>query len=238
MIPFLRMVAAILFMAVVVPLAALFVFPWTLITRDIRLLYATGMIIVRTMVWLTGTRVRVEGLDKIDPAGTYIFMSNHVSNLDPVILMPLIPRRTSVLVKKELWRLPVVRRAFDLASLVPVERQNREAAIQSVRRASEVMSQGINMMVYPEGTRSADGHILPFKKGPFYLAADTGFPIVPVTMVNTFEILPKGKFAAKSGTATLVFHPPIDPAGFGSREELMAAVATAISSALPPDRRA
>lgn len=232
MIAFLRMVSAILFMCISVPAAALFVFPWTLITRDVRLLYAVSMRIIRTMVWLTGTRVKAEGLDKIDPAGTYIFMSNHVSNLDPIILMPLIPRRTSVLVKKELWRLPVIASAFNLASLVPVERQNREAAIQSVRRATEVMGQGINMMVYPEGTRSRDGRLLSFKKGPFHMAAETGFPIVPVTMVNTFEILPKGKFAARKGTARLVFHPPIDPKQYASKEELMEAVARAIRSAL------
>lgn len=233
MIPFLRMVSAILFMAIGVPLASVIVFPWTLITRDVRLLYATGMTIIRTMVWLTGTGVKPEGLEKFDPAGTYIFMSNHVSNLDPLILMPLIPRRTSVLVKKELWRLPVVARAFDLASLVPVERQNRDAAIQSVRRATEVMSQGINMMVYPEGTRSLDGRLLPFKKGPFHMAFDTGFPIVPVTMLNTFEMLPKGRFSARGGTARIVFHPPIDPKKFSSREDLVQAVADAIKSALP-----
>src|SRR5215469_14810415 len=115
-----RLESSTVIMTSVVPLASLFVFPWTLITRDVRLLYATAMAIVRTMVWLAGARVKAEGLDKIDPAGTYIFMSNHVSNLDPIILMPLIPRRTSVLVKKELWRLPVIARAFDLASLVPV----------------------------------------------------------------------------------------------------------------------
>ncbi|HEY6350794.1 MAG TPA: lysophospholipid acyltransferase family protein [Candidatus Angelobacter sp.] len=233
MIASLRMVSAILFMSLAVPLASLFVFPWTLITRDVRLLYATGMAVIRTMVWLTGTKIKVEGLDKIDPAGTYIFMSNHVSNLDAIILMPLIPRRTSVLVKKEMWRLPVIARAFDLASLVPVERQNRDAAIQSVRRATEVMNQGVNMMLYPEGTRSRDGRLLAFKKGPFHMAAETGFPIVPVTMVNTFEILPKGKFAAKKGTARVIFHPPLDPKTFSSREEMMEAVSNAIGSGLP-----
>lgn len=237
MIQALCMVLAILFMAVAVPLMSLVVFPWTLITRDVRLLYAAGMAIIRTMVWLTGVRVKPEGLEKLDPAGTYIFMSNHVSNLDPIILMPLIPRRTSVLVKKELWRLPVVARAFDLAALVPVERQNRDAAIQSVRRATAVMNQGINMMVYPEGTRSLDGRLRPFKKGPFYLASDTGFPIVPVTMANTFELLPKGKFSAKRGTARIIFHPPIDTKSLSSREELMQAVAEAIKSALPAERQ-
>ncbi len=237
MIPLLRMVAAMLFLIIAVPPAALVVFPWTLITGKIGFLYWIGITITRCVVRITGTRFQVRGLDQIDPAGTYIFMSNHVSNLDPPILMPLIPRRTSVLVKKELWRVPILARALDLASLVPVERNNREAAIQSIKRAGEVMRQGVNMMVYPEGTRSTDGRLHAFKKGPFHLAAETGFPIVPVTMLGTFEMMPKGKFAATGGTATVVFHPPMDPKNFTSREELMEAVATAIRSALPSERQ-
>jgi 1-acyl-sn-glycerol-3-phosphate acyltransferase len=237
MIPFLRMVLAATFLATVVPLAALFVFPWTLITRKVGLLYWSGMTIIRTTVRITGTRVAVRGLDQIDPASTYIFMSNHVSNLDPIILMPLIPRRTSVLVKKEMWRLPVISRAFDLASLVPVDRSNREAAIESIRRAGDVMRHGVNMMLYPEGTRSTDGRLLPFKKGPFHLAIETGFPVVPVTMLNTFEMLPKGKFAAEGGTATVVFHPPIDPKKFSSIEELIAVTEEAIRSALAKEKQ-
>src|SRR5215467_7747652 len=154
MIPFLRMVVAAAFMIVVIPLAALVVFPWTLITRNAAFRYWVGMRIAQIAVWLTGTKVKLQGLDKINPAGTYIFMSNHVSNLDGPILIPCIPRRTSVLVKKELWRVPVLGRALTLASLVPVERQNREAAIQSIKAAGEVMRRGINMTVYPEGTRS------------------------------------------------------------------------------------
>jgi len=231
-----RMVLATTFLATVVPLAALFVFPWTLIARKVGLLYWSGMTIIRATVRITGTRVAVQGMDQIDPAGTYIFMSYHVSNLDPIILMPLIPRRTSVLVKKELWRLPVVGRAFDLASLVPVDRSNREAAIESIRRAGDVMRQGVNMMLYPEGTRSTDGRLLPFKKGPFHLAIETGFPVVPVTMLNTFEMLPKGEFAAKGGTATVVFHPALDPKKFSSIEELIAATENVIRSASPTDR--
>ena len=237
MIPFLRMLSALLFMVVAIPPAALIAFPWTFITKDATFLYRVGMRIVRITVWLTGTKVEMRGLDKIDPAGTYIFMSNHVSNLDGAILAPRIPRRTSILAKKELWRLPIIGRTFTLASIVPVERDNREAAVRSVQKAGEVMRKGINMMVYPEGTRSPDGHLLPFKKGPFHLAAETGFPIVPVTTLGTFEMMPKGKFASKGGTATLVFHPPIDPKQFDSRVELTEAVENAIRSALPPERR-
>jgi 1-acyl-sn-glycerol-3-phosphate acyltransferase len=164
-------------------------------------------------------------------------MSNHVSNLDPPILVPLIPGRTSVLAKKVIWRIPILAQALNLAEIVPVERENREAAIQSIHRAGEVMRHHINMTLFPEGTRSRDGRLLPFKKGPFHLAMETGFPMVPVTILGTYEMMPKGSLFCRPGTVTLLFHPPIDPKQFSSREELMQAVREAINSALPEERR-
>lgn len=238
MIGFLRTMLAGLFFLVVIPPGALVLFPWTFISGKVDLIYATAMLITRTAVWLTGTKVQVRGLDKIDPKGTYIFMSNHVSNMDPPILITHIPRRTSVLVKKELWRIPILGKAFTIGEFVPVDRRNRESAIESIRRASEVMRHGINMMVYPEGTRSPDGRLLPFKKGPFHLAVETGVWIVPVTILGTAEIMPKGSNIAKGGTATVIFHPPIDPKSFKSREELMQRVAKIIESPLPAEKHA
>ncbi|HLY92355.1 MAG TPA: lysophospholipid acyltransferase family protein [Candidatus Angelobacter sp.] len=234
---FLRTIMALLFWVVLVPPAALIAFPWTLITRDVRFLYWIGMGLAYRGARLTGARVKLVGLDKIDPAGTYIFMSNHVSNLDPPLLVPLIPGRTSVLAKKELWRIPILNKALDLAEIVPVERRNRDAAINSIRRAGEVMRHHINMTIFPEGTRSPDGRLLPFKKGPFHLAAGTGFPIVPVTILGTYEMMPKSSQLVRAGTATLVFHQPVDPKQYASREELMQAVWEKINSALPPERQ-
>ena len=232
-----RTFLAVLFLVVLMPPAALIAFPWTFITGRVGFLYFIGMGLAHWTARIAGAKIKLVGFDKIDPAGTYIFMSNHVSNLDPPVLVPLIPRRTSVLAKKELWRIPILGKALDLAEIVPVERRNRDAARQSIKRAGEVMRHGINMTIYPEGTRSPDGRLLPFKKGPFHLAAETGFPIVPVTILGTEEMLPKGRNIVKSGTATLVFHPPVDPKQFSAREELMEAVRQAINSALPAERR-
>lgn len=237
MIPLLRTGLAVAYLLVVVPPAALIAFPWTFISGKIDFLYWLAMKIVRSGLRVIGVETKVVGMHNVDPAGTYIFMSNHVSNMDPPILVPLIPRRSSLLGKKEVWRIPILARALDMADIVPVERDNRDAAIQSIRKAGEVMRQGVNMSLYPEGTRSADGRLLPFKKGPFHLAVETGFPIVPVTMLNTYEMMPKGSMACKGGTATVVFHPPIDPKQFVSREELMQAVRDAINSALPAERQ-
>jgi 1-acyl-sn-glycerol-3-phosphate acyltransferase len=184
-------------------------------------------------VRLIGIKVEVTGRDQFDPAGTYIYMCNHVSNLDPPIVVPSIPKRTSVLVKREVFRIPVLSKAMHLARFVPVDRKNRDAAIASIQQATEVMSSGINMMVFPEGTRSPDGKLLPFKKGPFHLAIDSGYPIIPMTIYGTESLMPKRGFAIRRGTAKLVFHAPVFPQEFSSREELSDAVFHRIESALP-----
>jgi 1-acyl-sn-glycerol-3-phosphate acyltransferase len=147
--------------------------------------------------------------------------------------MPLIPRRMSVMVKKELFRVPVLARLMRFGSLVPVDRGNRESGIAAVRAAADVIRQGINMTIYVEGHRSFDGKLLPFKKGPFYLAEGCGVPVVPVTIVGSHEVMPKRRFAIKPGTVTVIFHAPIEPKDFGSRDCLMAKVRRAIDSGLP-----
>jgi 1-acyl-sn-glycerol-3-phosphate acyltransferase len=232
-----RTVAMLVFWSLAAPFAALIGFPWTFITGDIRLLYRMFMIGAWSGVRLTGVRVQTVGLDKLDPARTYIFMSNHVSNLDPPITIPLIPRRTSVMVKKELFRYPILGQAMRTGSLVPVDRGNRDAGIESVRIAKQVVQQGLNMTIYVEGKRSFDGRLLPFKKGPFYLAMECGVPVVPVTILGTHDLMPKGRFAIKPGIVTVIFHPPIEPREFGSRECLMETVRGVIDSGLPEEFR-
>ncbi|MFZ0198326.1 MAG: lysophospholipid acyltransferase family protein [Candidatus Sulfotelmatobacter sp.] len=232
-----RTIAMLVFWALALPVAALIGFPWTFVTGDIRLLYRMFMFGAWNGVRLTGVRVNTIGLDKLDPARTYIFMSNHASNLDPPITVPLIPKRTSVLVKKELFKVPVLGKAMRMGSLLPVDRGNRDAGIESVRAAKEVVRQGLNMTIYVEGKRSFDGKLLPFKKGPFYLAMECAVPVVPVTITGTRYVMPKGRFAIKPGLVTVNFHPPIEPVDFGSRECLMEKVRAAIESGLPEECR-
>jgi 1-acyl-sn-glycerol-3-phosphate acyltransferase len=232
-----RTILMLIFWVVTTPIGALIAFPWTFITRSANLLYWVGTRIAWWGIHIAGIRVRTHGLDALDPAGTYIFMSNHASNLDPPALIPIIPRRTSVLVKKELFRIPILGPAMSIASLVPVDRANREAAIASLAEATRVIQRGKNMTIFVEGTRSRTGKLLPFKKGPFYLAAQTSVPVVPVTIANTQVLLPKGKSIATPGTIDITFHPPIPPEQFGSTEELMGRVRADIASALPPELR-
>jgi 1-acyl-sn-glycerol-3-phosphate acyltransferase len=223
------------FWAALLPVAALLGFPWTLMTGNVNFLYRMGMWGAWTGVRIAGIKVQTIGLDKLDPARTFIFMSNHVSNIDPPLLLPLIPRRTSVMAKKELFSYPMLGRTMRFGSLVPVDRGNRESGIAAVRYASQVIREGINMTIFVEGKRSFDGRLLPFKKGPFYLAEECGVPVVPVTIVGTHFLMPKQRFAIKPGTATVIFHDAIEPKDFGSRECLMQKVRKAIDSGLSPE---
>jgi 1-acyl-sn-glycerol-3-phosphate acyltransferase len=232
-----RTIAMLTFWSLAAPIAALIGFPWTLMSGDIRLLYRMFMIGAWNGVRLTGVRVETVGLDQLDPVRTYIFMSNHVSNLDPPILIPLIPKRTSVMVKKELFSYPILGRAMRMGSLVPVDRGNRDAGIAAVKAAKEVVQQGLNMTIYIEGKRSFDGKLLPFKKGPFYLAMECGVAVVPVTISGTHCVMPKKRFAIKPGTVKVIFHPPIEPERFVSRDCLMEKVRAAINRGLPEEYR-
>jgi 1-acyl-sn-glycerol-3-phosphate acyltransferase len=232
-----RTIAMLVFWAMAAPIAAIIGFPWSFICGNVNLLYRIFMFGAWNGVRLTGVRVKTLGLHQLDPARTYIFMSNHVSNLDPPITIPLIPKRTSVMVKKELFKFPILGRAMRMGSLVPVDRGNRDAGIESVKAAKEVVQQGLNMTIYIEGKRSFDGKVLPFKKGPFYLAMECGVPVVPITITGTHYVMPKGRFAIKPGTVTVTFHPPIEPQDFSSRECLMEKVRAVIDSGLPEDCR-
>jgi len=223
------------FWGITAPFAALIGFPWTFLTGDIRLLYRMFTWGAYAGVWLTGVRVELIGLDRIDQSRSYIFMGNHVSNLDPPIQIPIIPKRTSVMVKKELFKTPILGPAMRMASLVPVDRGNRDAGIDAVRAAKAVVEQGINMTIYVEGHRSFDGKLLPFKKGPFYLAMECGVPVVPMTIVGTHYAMPKGRFSIKPGPVKVIFHTPIEPKDFGDRDTLMEKVRAAIERGLPAE---
>jgi 1-acyl-sn-glycerol-3-phosphate acyltransferase len=232
-----RAVALLAFWGIAILIAGPPVVLFAAITGNIKPLYVVATQLSIFGVRLVGVKIVLQGMENLRPGHNYIFMSNHVSNLDPPVLIPSIPGRCSVLVKKELFRTPILGTGMHQADLVPVDRSDREAAIESVRVATEVLKKGLHMVIYPEGTRSSDGRLLPFKKGPFHLAMDSGVPVIPVTLLGTFESWPKTRFALRKGTATVIFHPPVDPHDHADRDALMLAVRDAIASALPPGRR-
>src|SRR5271156_2075113 len=214
--------------------AALIGLPWTLISGDISFLYKWSMWIVRTGLRLARIRVEVTGRGLVPPPPACIFMSNHISTLDPPILLPLIPGRTSVFLKRSLMKIPVLGYGMKLGDFIPVDRDGRlESAKESVRFGVRVLQSGLHVMTFPEGTRSRTGRLLPFKKGPFYLATESGAPVVPISIWGTENMMKKGGLTITPGVAYVRFHSPLWPRVFASREDLMAAVRTTIESGLP-----
>jgi 1-acyl-sn-glycerol-3-phosphate acyltransferase len=212
--------------------------PYTLIVGDISLLYRVGMWITNAGVRAAGIRIEVVGLQNVPTGRSCIFMSNHVSNLDPPVELPLLPGRCSVLLKKELMGIPILGRAMRLAKFVPVERgHRRDAAKASVEAAADALRSGLHIVVYPEGTRSLDGRLSTFKKGPFFLAQETQAPIVPIALSGTQTMMRKGSYAIRPGLARLEMLPVIEPSKYETREELMLAVRSAIADALPAEMK-
>ncbi|HUY94596.1 MAG TPA: lysophospholipid acyltransferase family protein, partial [Terracidiphilus sp.] len=204
------MIASLTLIATIVILgapAALVCIPFAVVTGNATPLYNAALAIARIAFRIARIRVQTEGLERVPPHTACIFMSNHVSNLDPPALLPRIPGRTSAFVKRSLTRVPVFGYGLKLGDFVPVDRDGRvESAVESVAAARRVLEKGLHITTFVEGTRSRDGRLLPFKKGPFYLAMETGAPCVPVSIFGTENMMSKGSIRVRPGTAHIVFH--------------------------------
>jgi 1-acyl-sn-glycerol-3-phosphate acyltransferase len=231
------MIASLLVLAVFVALglpAAIVLFTYTHISGDVMPLYRTGTAIARIGMRAAGIRLQFEGRERIPQGRACIFMANHISNLDPPLLIPNIPGRTSVFIKRSLMNIPVLGYGMKLGEFVPVARAgNFEEALQSTRQGLAVLAKGIHIATFVEGTRSRDGRMLPFKKGPFYLAMESNAPVIPVSISGTESMMRKGSTRIHPGTARIVFHSAIDPAMYEDRDALMEAVRSAVASGLP-----
>jgi 1-acyl-sn-glycerol-3-phosphate acyltransferase len=212
--------------------------PYTLLVGDISLLYRVAMWIANAGVRAAGIRTEIVGLENIPAGRPCIFMCNHVSNLDPPVVLPLLPGRSSVLLKKELMSIPILGRAMRMGKFVPVERGGRrDAATASVEAAKDALRSGLNILVYPEGTRSPDGRLSAFKKGPFFLAQQTLAPIVPIALSGTQNMMHKGSVAIVPGVARIQVLPVVEPSHYANREETLRAVRLAIAKALPEEMK-
>ncbi len=216
--------------------AAVIGFPVLYVTGRVDVLWRMSLWAATTGYWLAGIRVRAVGREKLD-GRAYLFMANHVSNLDPPIITSTLERRISIITKKELFSIPLFGRAMRAAGFVPIDRSNRRSAMAGIRDAAHVLQTGMGMLVFPEGTRSRDGRLLPFKKGSFHLAMEAGLPVVPITIVGSYEAWPKGRMSMRKREVVVNFHDPIDPHQFAKKEDLMAAVRAAIHGGLPEQYR-
>jgi 1-acyl-sn-glycerol-3-phosphate acyltransferase len=187
----------------------------------------------RSMLLVSGTRVVLHDEARMRTGEPRIFVANHVSWYDVLVLVATLPRYSFV-AKAELFRVPFFGAAARAAGTIPIERENRKAAFQSYAEAAERIRGGRSVCVYPEGTRGDSYVLRPFKKGPFVLAVAAGVPIVPTVMHGAIEVLPRGSFRVRPGTVHVHFLEPVPTAGLGyeDRERLARTVHERMADAL------
>jgi len=169
---------------------------------------------------LSGVRVRVKGLELLDPKQAYVFVSNHRSYLDTAAMFICTGRRIGLLAKKELLKVPVLGVGMGFVNVMAIDRTNRESAIRTTEAAAQRIQSGVSFAVFVEGTRAKPGELLPFKKGAFYMARQAGVPVVPVAIKNSDVLMGKRTGEARSGTIEMVFMRPIDTEELTTDEDI------------------
>ena len=195
--------------------------------------YHVALVWVRVNLWASGAHVTSRGHENVDPSRSYVFMSNHESNAD-IIAIAWVLRDFQLrwVAKKELLRVPVFGAALRVLESVVIDRADREGAIQTYREARERMERGISVMVFPEGTRGPGDELLPFKKGGFVLALETGVPIVPIGIRGTRAVMPRQGWRIDAGDIEVRIGQPIETAGRSveERDRLIEEVRNAIDT--------
>jgi 1-acyl-sn-glycerol-3-phosphate acyltransferase len=192
-----------------------------------------GQWVMRVSRRILGLTIEAAGVEKLDPRVPAVYMPNHVSLIDGPLVMVLIPGVARVILKKSILRIPVIGMGMRHVGFVPVDRKGVQGGRKSIARAAGLMlSRGYSFLVFPEGTRSRDGRLGPFRRGGFFLALETGAPIVPVSILGTFELMPKKQWFARRGPIRVVFHEAIPVTGYTpeTMHGLMEKVRTAILS--------
>src|SRR5579859_5040180 len=228
-----RTILAVAFLSLYIVLVGLPVIAYSLLSHTSDFLFRAGKWGIGVSMRLAGVRVRTVGLENI-LADVCIFAANHVSNLDPPATLIGIPRRVSFLAKREVFNVPIVKTALRLGKIVAVDRNDRDAAIASIDQAVQYLNEGISFVVFPEGTRSRDGILKPFKKGTFVMAIQGRVPVVPVSILGSRERMPKGTIATIPGEILLRFAPAVDSTAYSpeQRDELRARVQAAVAEGL------
>ncbi len=173
----------------------------------------------KSILRVSGIKVKAKGLEYLDPEKPCVFMCNHQSNFDILVLFSALPAQFRWIAKAELFRIPLFGRAMRGAGYISIERKERKKAIQSLREAAGRIRNGVSVMIFPEGTRSPDGSIGEFKKGGFVLAYDAGVPVVPVVINGTWAIMSKDSLRIKPGEVRLTILPAVDVANYSKAEK-------------------
>ena len=232
------MVRAYLYLAVFIPLTFIFsvsAFVWTLLDSSGRVYAWHARLWAQLSLALNLIKVTVSGSEYL-PDGPVIFMSNHQSNFDILSLLAAMPRRFHWIAKKELFDIPVFGPSMRRGGYIPLDRGDGRKALQSIDEAAATIHQGKSVVLFPEGTRTQDGNLLPFKRGGFILARKSDVPVIPVTINGSGKINPANQIRLYSGDIHITLHPPVVvPAGLRKSEAeiwMMSKVRGQIESAL------
>jgi 1-acyl-sn-glycerol-3-phosphate acyltransferase len=213
-----RTVALVFLYAVIIILVT----PFVLVCMAIGLrepLVAIGRWAMALSRAVLGIRIEIEGREHIPRGQPAVYMANHLSFLDGPMLFLILPQPVRVILKKSIFRIPVVGFGMRFVGFVPVDRKGKEGGKKSILKAARMMTQrGYSFFIFPEGTRSRDGRLQAFRRGGFFLALEAQAPIVPVVIRGTFEIMPKGAFFVRRGTVRVTFLEPVPTAGLGLKD--------------------
>ncbi|HEY3308038.1 MAG TPA: lysophospholipid acyltransferase family protein [Desulfuromonadaceae bacterium] len=207
------MIRAYLFLTVFIPLTFLFAASailGTLFDTSGRIYACHARLWARLSLRLAGVQICLQGGEYL-PAGPVIFMSNHQSNFDILSLLASMPRQINWIAKKELFDIPVFGPSMRRGGYIPLDRSHGRKALKSMENAARIIREGKSVVMFPEGTRSKDHRLLPFKRGGFLLALRAGVPVVPVTINGSGKVNPAGKYRINPGNITITLHPPLVP---------------------------
>ena len=178
----------------------------------------------RSLLLAAGIKPEISGLENIEPEESYILIANHQSHMDIPVLTCVLPVPLRIIAKKELFKIPFLGWGMKGVGMLSIDRSNRKKSIDTLKEAEEIIKTHVlSILAFPEGTRSDDGKIHPFKKGPFILAINTGLPLLPVSVSGTRKITPKGKISIHPGRVKVIIHPPVstDNLTLGDRHKLV-----------------
>ena len=199
--------------------------------RSGKAIHSIGRLWGRILLFLSGVTVEVKGLENILAGKPQIFASNHQGAFDILALQAFIPIQFRWVAKRSLFKIPIIGWSMSLAGYVSMDRERAGSAYKSIETAAEKVRNGICVLIFPEGTRSATGELLPFKRGGFLLAIKSGAPVVPLSIRGSTGIMRKGSLLIRPGLIKIAIGRPIHAAG-ADEKALMAGVRQAIEDGL------
>ena len=200
-----------------------------LIDRNGSLYHSLARTWAHQVLWVFGVKVHLSGTENLESGKTYVYVSNHASMFDIPVVIASIPDEIRIVYKKELSYVPIWGWALAVGHYVSIDRFSAKDAMKSLDAAAEKIRHGASVLLFAEGTRTRTGKLQPFKRGAFALAAKAGIPIVPVTINNSFNILPKGSLRIRRADISLIVDKPIPTVGMEGRDDEMTLMETVYS---------